>query len=145
MAANKDRDDSEDGAASRAAEPIRRRASGPSRPMRRRASRTGDVTRQATDQLAVYPVGAVVGGFLVGALLGFLLPRTEREDDLLGTTGRGSPTPRARRRSAASRPAGADRRHPRQGGRRRSARPSPTWSAASDRRALRQAALLGAA
>lgn len=51
-------------------------------------SRATDVTRQATGQLAVYPVGAVVGGFLVGALVGFLLPRTEREDALLGKTGR---------------------------------------------------------
>jgi len=41
-----------------------------------------------TDQLAVYPVGAVIGGFVVGALLGALLPRTQRETRLLGDTGR---------------------------------------------------------
>ena len=68
--------------------PIRRRASGPIRPTRRRASRAADVTRQATDQIAVYPVGAVIGGLAIGALLGFLLPATRREADLLGTTGR---------------------------------------------------------
>lgn len=51
-------------------------------------SRAADATRQAGEQLAVYPVAAVVGGFAVGALLAALLPRTEREDQLLGETGR---------------------------------------------------------
>jgi ElaB/YqjD/DUF883 family membrane-anchored ribosome-binding protein len=50
--------------------------------------RAADVTRQATDQIAIYPVGAVIGGLAVGALLGVLLPRTRREDELLGTAGR---------------------------------------------------------
>ena len=51
-------------------------------------SRAVDATRQAGEQLAVYPVAAVVGGFAVGALLAALLPRSEREEQLLGTTGR---------------------------------------------------------
>lgn len=51
-------------------------------------SRSRDTARQVTDQLSVYPVGAVIGGLAVGALLAFLLPRTEREDRLLGATGR---------------------------------------------------------
>ena len=42
----------------------------------------------AGEQLAVYPVAAVVGGFAVGALLAALLPRSEREEQLLGKTGR---------------------------------------------------------
>lgn len=50
--------------------------------------RAGKVTRQATEQLTVYPVGAVIGGFAIGALLAALLPKTEREDELLGPTGR---------------------------------------------------------
>lgn len=50
--------------------------------------RSRDTARQVTDQLSVYPVGAVVGGLAVGALLAFLLPRTERENRLLGATGR---------------------------------------------------------
>jgi len=50
--------------------------------------RAADVTRQTADQIAVYPVAAVVGGLAIGALLGFLLPATRREADLLGTTGR---------------------------------------------------------
>ena len=50
--------------------------------------RATEVTRQAADQIAVYPVGAVIGGFAIGALLAALLPRTEREEELLGTTGR---------------------------------------------------------
>jgi len=51
-------------------------------------SRAADATRQAGEQLAVYPMAAVVGGFAVGALLAALLPRTGREDALLGATGR---------------------------------------------------------
>jgi ElaB/YqjD/DUF883 family membrane-anchored ribosome-binding protein len=51
-------------------------------------SRASDVTRQAQDQLAIYPVAAVIGGFAVGALLAAVLPRTERERALLGETGR---------------------------------------------------------
>ena len=50
--------------------------------------RAADVTRQTADQIAVYPVAAVVGGLAIGALLGFLVPATRREADLLGTTGR---------------------------------------------------------
>lgn len=51
-------------------------------------TRSRDAARQVTDQLSVYPVGVVLGGMAVGALLAFLLPRTEREDRLLGSTGR---------------------------------------------------------
>ena len=50
--------------------------------------RAGAVTRQATEQMSVYPVAAVVGGFAVGALIATLLPRTESEEKLLGKTGR---------------------------------------------------------
>lgn len=50
--------------------------------------RSRDTARQVTDQLSVYPVGAVVGGMAIGALLAFLLPRTERETRLIGATGR---------------------------------------------------------
>ena len=51
-------------------------------------SRAGDVTREATTQLSVYPVGAVIGGFAIGALLAAVLPRTQGEDELLGKTGK---------------------------------------------------------
>jgi ElaB/YqjD/DUF883 family membrane-anchored ribosome-binding protein len=51
-------------------------------------ARSRDAARQVNDQLSVYPVGAVIGGLAVGALLAFLVPRTEREDRLLGPTGR---------------------------------------------------------
>ena len=50
--------------------------------------RASEVTRQASEQISVYPVAAVVGGFAVGALLATLLPRSERESRLLGNTGR---------------------------------------------------------
>jgi ElaB/YqjD/DUF883 family membrane-anchored ribosome-binding protein len=50
--------------------------------------RAAGVTRQAADQIAVYPVGAVIGGLAVGALLGFLLPATRRESELLTPAGR---------------------------------------------------------
>jgi len=51
-------------------------------------SRAGEVTRQASEQMTVYPVAAVIGGFLVGAIAAALLPRTERETRLLGDTGK---------------------------------------------------------
>ena len=50
--------------------------------------RATDVSRQAADQIGVYPVGAVIGGLVVGALLGWAMPRTRRESELLGSTGR---------------------------------------------------------
>jgi hypothetical protein len=50
--------------------------------------RAGAVTRQATEQMSVYPVAAVVGGFAVGALIATLLPRTQSEEKLLGKAGR---------------------------------------------------------
>ncbi|MGZ8283252.1 MAG: hypothetical protein ACXWUN_09925 [Allosphingosinicella sp.] len=50
--------------------------------------RAADVTRQATDQIAIYPVGAVIGGLAIGALLGFLVPASRREKDMLGVAGR---------------------------------------------------------
>ena len=50
--------------------------------------RAADVTRQAADQIAVYPVAAVIGGLALGALMGFLLPRSRREEEWLAPTGR---------------------------------------------------------
>src|SRR5688572_33307376 len=46
--------------------------------------RAADVGRQA----AVYPIGAVIGGLAVGALVGLLLPRSRRVEELLAPTGR---------------------------------------------------------
>jgi len=51
-------------------------------------SRASDATRKANEQLSVYPLSAVVGGFLLGALVGAMLPRTERETRLIGKAGR---------------------------------------------------------
>lgn len=50
--------------------------------------RAADVTRQASEQISVYPVAAVVGGLAVGALLGWLIPASRRESDLLSPTGK---------------------------------------------------------
>ncbi|MGE0178839.1 MAG: hypothetical protein AB7O91_03340 [Sphingomonas sp.] len=50
--------------------------------------RSRETARQVTDQMAVYPVGAVLGGLALGALAGLLVPRTERENRLLGKAGR---------------------------------------------------------
>jgi ElaB/YqjD/DUF883 family membrane-anchored ribosome-binding protein len=50
--------------------------------------RAGAATRQATEQMSAYPVAAVIGGFALGALIATLLPRTGRENKLLGKTGR---------------------------------------------------------
>ncbi len=50
--------------------------------------RAAEVTRTASDQIAVYPVGAVIGGLAIGALLGFLVPSSRREEEMFGNTGR---------------------------------------------------------
>jgi ElaB/YqjD/DUF883 family membrane-anchored ribosome-binding protein len=50
--------------------------------------RAADVTRQATEQISVYPVAAVVGGLAIGALLGWLVPASRREQELLSPTGK---------------------------------------------------------
>ena len=50
--------------------------------------RAAEVTRTASDQIGIYPVGAVIGGIALGALLGFLIPSSRREEELLGNTGR---------------------------------------------------------
>ena len=51
-------------------------------------NRASDAGRKANEQLSIYPLSAVVGGFLLGALVGAMLPRTERETKLMGQTGR---------------------------------------------------------
>lgn len=51
-------------------------------------TRASDASRKANEQLSVYPISAVVGGFLLGALVGALIPRTERETKLIGKAGR---------------------------------------------------------
>lgn len=50
--------------------------------------RAADVTRQATDQISVYPVAAVVGGLALGALIGLVVPRSRRETELLAPAGK---------------------------------------------------------
>lgn len=50
--------------------------------------RAADVTRQASEQISVYPVAAVVGGLAIGALLGWLVPASRREEELLSPTGK---------------------------------------------------------
>ena len=50
-------------------------------------SRAGDVTRQASDQLSVYPVGAVIGGFALGAC-SLWCCRAPSARTTLGTAGR---------------------------------------------------------
>ncbi len=51
-------------------------------------NRASDAGRKANEQLSIYPLSAVVGGFLLGALVGAMLPRTERETRLMGKAGR---------------------------------------------------------
>lgn len=89
MAASTEQDTpAEAGARSRAAEAIEAARERTLSAYEAARSRATDVTRQASDQLSIYPVGAVIGGFAVGAILAFVLPRTEREERTLGTTGR---------------------------------------------------------
>ena len=51
-------------------------------------TRASDATRKANEQLSIYPLSAVVGGFLIGAVAAALIPRTERETKLMGKAGR---------------------------------------------------------
>ena len=51
-------------------------------------NRASDATRKANEQLSIYPLSAVVGGFVLGALVGAMLPRSERETKLMGKAGR---------------------------------------------------------
>jgi ElaB/YqjD/DUF883 family membrane-anchored ribosome-binding protein len=77
--------DAPKGRAASALEAARERTASAYEAARNRAS---DATRKANEQLSVYPISAVVGGFLVGALVGALIPRTERETKLMGKAGR---------------------------------------------------------
>ena len=44
--------------------------------------------RRASEGIDSNPVAAVAGGLAIGAIVAALLPRTRREDELLGTVGR---------------------------------------------------------
>ena len=77
--------DAPKGRAASALEAARERTASAYEAARNRAS---DATRKANEQLSVYPISAVVGGFLLGALVGALIPRTERETRLMGKAGR---------------------------------------------------------
>jgi ElaB/YqjD/DUF883 family membrane-anchored ribosome-binding protein len=77
--------DAPKGRAASALEAARERTASAYEAARTRAS---DATRKANEQLSIYPIGAVVGGFLLGALVGALIPRTERETTLIGKAGR---------------------------------------------------------
>jgi ElaB/YqjD/DUF883 family membrane-anchored ribosome-binding protein len=73
------------GRAAEALEAARKRTSSAYETARSRAT---SVTREAGAQLAIYPVAAVIGGFALGALVAALVPASEREEKLLGKTGR---------------------------------------------------------
>lgn len=73
------------GLAAEALEAARERTSSAYEAARARAR---SVTSEASAQLALYPVAAVVGGFALGALVAALVPASEREEKLLGKTGR---------------------------------------------------------
>jgi ElaB/YqjD/DUF883 family membrane-anchored ribosome-binding protein len=50
--------------------------------------KAGSYTQRASSGISTNPAGALVGAFAVGALVGALLPRSERETQLLGSAGR---------------------------------------------------------
>ena len=49
--------------------------------------RASDVSRQTAERIETNPLAAVAGGLALGAVLGALLPRTEREVQALGDVG----------------------------------------------------------
>lgn len=54
----------------------------------RAASAYGDTRDTIASGIDQNPLALVLGGIAIGAVVGALLPRTERETELLGTTGR---------------------------------------------------------
>lgn len=77
--------DAPKGRAASALEAARERTASAYEAARTRAS---SASRKANEQLSIYPLSAVVGGFLFGALVGALIPATERETKLIGKAGR---------------------------------------------------------
>lgn len=71
---------------------------------RERASR---VSRRTADEVDANPMIALAGGLVLGALAAALLPKTRREEKLLGTAGRRI-TDTAREASRAAREAGRE-------------------------------------
>lgn len=64
--------------------------------------------RAASDGVSANPLAAVMGGIAVGVLIGALLPRTRREDELIGPYARDI-TGRARDAAEAARLAGFEK------------------------------------
>ena len=52
------------------------------------ARRTADAARRTAESLESNPLGIVVGGLAVGVLAGALLPRSQKEKDLLAPVGK---------------------------------------------------------
>jgi ElaB/YqjD/DUF883 family membrane-anchored ribosome-binding protein len=50
--------------------------------------RAGNVGQATAERIDATPMAAVIGGLALGAIAGALIPRTERERDLLGPAGR---------------------------------------------------------
>jgi ElaB/YqjD/DUF883 family membrane-anchored ribosome-binding protein len=50
--------------------------------------RAGNVSQRTAESIDASPMAAVFGGLALGAIAGALLPRTAREEQLLGTAGR---------------------------------------------------------
>ena len=54
----------------------------------RALSAAGDTTRRAVQGIEANPLGILVGGLAVGALAGALIPRSEKEKELLAPVGK---------------------------------------------------------
>lgn len=67
--------------------------------------KAAEVSRQSTDN---HPLALLAGGLALGALIGAMLPKTERERKLVGTKGRGV-TDRAKRAIDAARDVGTSK------------------------------------
>src|SRR4051812_39427621 len=77
------------GAARQAFESARERTAAAYAAARERAGSAYETAgRRASEGIDSNPVAAVVGGLAIGAIVAALLPRTRREDELLGDAGR---------------------------------------------------------
>ena len=70
--------------------------------------RSSDLARKASDGIQDHPMAALVGGLALGALIGAMLPRTEREARALGALG-GKLNDAARGAASAAKQAGRDK------------------------------------
>lgn len=104
---NNNRNETQNGIRGRAGETAGQARERTSEAYRTARERAGSAGRQAKERLGEYPVGALIGGFALGAVIGAALPTTRRESELLGDMGH-KVTDKAREAARQAAEAGRD-------------------------------------